>query len=224
MKLGTFIAGTAGIVVLGVLGFRIIDLEQRVALLVEQSGVGQSTGVSTASAAPREGASVPKTMEQRLSSLERQVEALTKQLNQSHRPTSTDLKSGIFPQEEAILSVVERENSRIRDVQLEWHRARWQETRDQQLAAFATSQHLQPEQTMALRSALEHELDDMVMALKRPGWAEDPDQAASDWQAVLQKTDQSALAVLSPEQQQVWLQVRQFERAVLFPWLPKGNP
>ena len=127
-----------------------------------------------------------------------------------------------MPQEQTILSVVERENSRIRDVQLEWHRARWLETRDQQLAAFATSMHLQPDQTTALRSVLEHELNEMVSVLKRPGLAEDPDQAAADWQAVLSKTDQRALGVLTPEQQQVWVQVRQFERNVLWPWLPKG--
>ena len=183
MKLGTFIGCAAGTAVIGFLGFRIIDLEQRVALLVEQTGTGVSADAVASSAAGPVTAGPPRGYEQRISALEKRVDALAKQVVDKHRPGVADLRAGAMPQEQTILSVVERENSRIRDVQLEWHRARWLETRDQQLAAFATSIHLQPDQTTALRSVLAHERNEMVSVLKRPGLAEAPDQAAADWQA-----------------------------------------
>jgi hypothetical protein len=123
-------------------------------------------------------------------------------------------------QEQAILSVVERENGRIRDVQLEWHKARWLETRKQQLAAFAFSQKLEPAQSVKLYDAIEGELTGLVEIMKRPSFAEEPDQVANDWLNVLGETDQRAQKLLTPQQYQTWLQGRLFERKVLWPWLP----
>jgi hypothetical protein len=69
---------------------------------------------------------------------------------------------------------------------------------------------------------LEHEVDRMIDALKRPGIMDDPDQFAADWKALLAETDRGAERVLTPEQMLWWNQGRSFERQTLWPWLPKG--
>ena len=217
MRLTTFITGAALLVCFCFLGFRILDLEQRVALLSEQVGVPEvSSAPRSASGPSSHGTGPAKGYEQRLVTLEKRVDGLASREGTSHANDSSGL-----PKEEAILSVIDRENSRIRDVQLEWHRGRWLEGREYQLSVFAQQQQLVPAQRDALRIVLEHEADAMVAVLKKPGLAEDPDQAAADWQAVLRETDTRARSVLTPEQQQAWDMARFFERRVLWPWLPE---
>jgi len=229
MRPRTITAGALGVCLIGFLGFRIIDLEQRVARLSEQLGVPAQAGEATESARSKSSSasatgSGATGFEQRLRALEARVNSLHAATQKVRSPNADDLNASNLAKEQAILSVVERENSRIRDVQLEWHRARWIETREQALTVFASQHRLQPAQTVELRDALEREVDAMVKILKRPELAEDPDQAVGDWQAVLAETDARAQKVLTAEQQQAWWQGRVLERRVLWPWLPdKGD-
>jgi hypothetical protein len=219
MRVGTFMSGAAAVAVIGFLAFRIVDLEQRVSALSAQLG--------TPAEAPQEGArgrgdagippAAPTGYAERLSALEKRVAALS----DAQSALTKAPAQGREHQEEEILSVVQREGTRIRDVQLEWHRSRWLEGRAEQLNAFAKSKGLSPEQTAGLQGALQHEVDAMVDVLKRPELMEDPDQVASDWQAVLDDTDNQARKLLTPTQNIYWTQARVFERAVLWPWLPK---
>lgn len=221
MRLSWFLIGAALLVAYGLLGFRIIDLEQRVEVLSAQNNpqapepnpAGKPSATSAA-------ATVPKDLESRLQSIERRLtmlESFKSGLSIPGSPVGEDR----LKQEQAILSVVERENSRIREVQLEWHKARWLETRKQQLAAFAYTQQLEPAQTAKVYEALESELNRLAEVMKRPAFAEDPDQAASDWLKILGETDQRAHDVLTPAQYQTWVIGRLFERRVIWPWLPE---
>lgn len=219
MRLGTFLASAGVLFAFGVVGFRIIDLEQRLAALTARDERREPKHPEAPAATS--GAPLPTTdYEARFRTIEKRLSTIEN--FKLGNPMPSGMGEDRLKQEQAILSVVERENSRIREVQLEWHKARWLETRKQQLAAFAYSQQLQPAQTTRIYEALERELDGLAEVMKRPTFAEDPDQVASDWLRVLGQTDQQAQEVLSPDQYQTWVQGRLFERRVLWPWLPDG--
>jgi hypothetical protein len=223
MRVATFMSGAAAIAVIGFLGFRILDLEQRVAALSEQLGA-PITPVDDPPPNHGDMDDSPERIppgagfEQRLATLEKQLATLHAAQNAvaSHTANTTPVH-----QDQEILSVVEREGSRIRDVQLEWHRSRWLEGRASQLNSFAKQFGLSQDQTAGMHGALQLETDAMVSVLKRPELAEDPDQFAADWQHVLDETDRAAQKVLTPEQNIAWTQARVYERGVLWPWLPK---
>lgn len=225
MRLSTFLLGASGLVVLGVLGFRILDLEQRVDLLASQLSKVSPSEAAVPSAAAKPTAAVltrSSDLEKRLAVLEQQVSTLAS-AEQTLPRLMGDVGGDALRREEAILSVVERENSRIRDVQLEWHKARWLETRKEQLTLFAAQLKLEPRQVADLYRALEDELDGLADVMRRPNFAEEPDQVASDWEKILSSTDKRAQATLTPEQYRWWQQGRLFERKVLWPWLPQGE-
>jgi hypothetical protein len=218
MRIRSFLIVAGSLVIVGLLGFRILDLEQRVAMLSEQIGLPAPAVAANSGAAPVASKSTAVAgLEQRLAILEKQVASLAAQ---QHAAPKADLGESHLQDDKAILSVVEREASRVRDVQLEWHRSRWIEARNQQLALFAHQAQLTPDQTSGLQQALEHEADAMVDVLKRPSLLDDPDQVATDWQATLEETDHAAKQLLTPQQDAAWLAGRQFERRILWPWLP----
>lgn len=224
MRLRSFLVGAAVLLVLGVLGFRILDLEQRVALLSEANKHRETDSPAPAETHTVSGSiAATKEVEARLRTIEQRISAL-ENMKQGLATPSGNMSEDRLRQEQSILSVVERENSRIRDVQLEWHKARWLETRKQQLAAFAFSQKLEPAQTTKLYDAIESELTGLVEIMKRPTFAEEPDQVANDWLNILGQTDHHAQELLTPAQYQTWLQGRFFERKVLWPWLPDTPP
>jgi hypothetical protein len=227
MRTSAFLAGAGAIVAFGFLGFRILDLEQQLSALndrLEHEHEAHDERPRTPLPAASSSVAVsPTDYEARLRLLEQRLEAVAD--HKQAAPVQTgNLGADRLKQEQAILSVMERENSRIREVQLEWHKARWLETRRQQLAGFAFSQRLEPEQSGKLYDALEHELDSLADVMKRPSFAEEPDQVASDWLKILNETDQRAQQTLAPAQYQTWLQGRLFERKVLWPWLPDAPP
>jgi hypothetical protein len=220
MRLGTYLAAAGVLVGFGLLAFRIIDLEQRVAVLTADAGTRSLDPIPTTQPIAATGAATStKDYEARLRTIEQQLSMLAT-LKQGMPMPNNSIGEDRLKQEQEILSVVERENSRIREVQLEWHKSRWLETRKQQLAAFAYAQQLDPPQTTRIYEALEHELDGLADVMKRPTSAEDPDQVVSDWLKILGETDKSAQGILSPAQYQTWVQGRSFERKVLWPWLP----
>jgi hypothetical protein len=121
-----------------------------------------------------------------------------------------------------VLSIVERENNRIKDVQLEWNRSRWLDTRDAQLLSFSKQYGLTTEQTAGLQKAMQQEIDGMIELLRRPDLLDDPDGTAADWQSKLEATDARAKQLLNPAQLGAWNQGRVFERKLLWPWLPSN--
>jgi hypothetical protein len=220
MRLSYFLAGVSVLVAFGFLGFRILDLEQRLAVLTQRSDEDERQAHASEPRKVAIDTAVPsKDYETRLRTIEQRI-AMLESLKQALPMPNSALGEGRLKQEEAILSVMERENSRVREVQLEWHKARWLETRKQQLAGFAYQQNLEPAQTTRLYEALERELDGLADVMKRPSFAEEPDQVASDWLKILGDTDHQAQEALSPAQYQAWSQGRLFERKVLWPWLP----
>jgi hypothetical protein len=201
----------------GWLGVRIVSLEERVARLSARLGSAQSIASETvsdiaASAGPSQSQSA------RLRQLEAQIDRLT--------AAPRDVEASAFQRapveaENEILSVLEREKSRVRDVQLEFHRSRWLEGRNAQLDAFAKSTGLSTSQTKTLKAQLERELDDFVKVLNNPDYNADPDHAVAEWDTALAKTDAVAHSVLDPKQAQLWDQARMLEKQILWPWLPR---
>jgi hypothetical protein len=221
MRFSTFIAGAAGVALFGFLGFRILDLEQRVDALSAQLG---APAEATQGAAPSRTTTLtvaPQGYEKRLAALEQRVKALSAAPKPQAAPDTPG--NARLHDDEAILSVVERENQRVRDVQLEWSRSRWLEQREAQLTLFASWLKLEPKQVEALHTSLEHEVNALVEVLKRPNLLDEPDQVAADWAAVLEETDKEAAAVLTPDQRVWWTQGRTAERKTLWPWLPNAT-
>jgi hypothetical protein len=227
MKLRTFMLGAAALVVFGWLGFRVVDLERRVAHLSEQ--LGSPTPSEAPTAANAEHVTVvsaaPQGYEQRLHALEDRLDKLASAQSSLARMTGKD---GHAEADNQILSVIEREGNRIRDVQIEYHRPRWIEARGAQLESFAKATHMTTQQTQILKGVLEQEIDDLITVLKKPDLMEDPDGASAAWQSALDKTNETAHTLLTPPQAALWDQARQFERQLLWPWLPpksdKGQP
>jgi hypothetical protein len=219
MKLRTFILGAAALLPFGWLGFRILDLEQRVANLSGQLGTPSAEAAPTTTTSEHVTAvsNTPKGFEQRLRTLEERLDKLASAQSSLARMTGKD---GRADADNQILSVIEREGNRIRDVQIEYHRPRWIEARDAQVDAFAQVTHMTGQQTQVLKSVGEREVDDFVAVLKKPDLMEDPDGATAAWQAALDKTNETAHKLLTPPQAALWDQARLFERQLLWPWLP----
>lgn len=221
MRLATSFAGAGVLVALGFFSYRILALEQRVAVLDKASSARTTTAPATS---PIESVNAsdertPKDVETRIQSFQKRVGAL------ENAPRGLPTNNGIVDEarlreEQAILSVIERESRRVQDAQLDWHKAHWMDARKQHLAAFASSQKLKPAQTAKLNAAIERELNAIVDVMKRPSFAEEPDEVANDWLEVLSETDRQAQAVLDPDQYQTWQQGRVLGRKLLWPWLP----
>ena len=220
MQMRIFTAAAILVAVLGFLGFRIVDLEQRVAALSRQLDGSKSSD------ADHDGTDAGVSgvgYEPRLAALEKRVEGIKANMHSLEKAAGVGISLPPGPHaDKQILSVIERENNRVRDVQLEWSRARWLDTRQEQLTSFASQNKLSTTQTAELQKTLEHEVDTMVEVLRRPNLMEDPDSASSDWQALLDATDQAAAKVLTPEQLSNWNLARAIERKLLWPWLPSN--
>jgi hypothetical protein len=221
MRIRTFIAVGLLFGLLGFLSLRIFTLEQRVSALTTRLGHPHDAGVVDAGEPAVDDPASNQDVEQRVSALEKRLDTLSTSVRGLERFSRLGTAG---PQaDKEILSVVERENSRLRDVQLEWQRSRWNETRDAQFMTFARQYNLSSDQTTKLRKSLEQEADSMFELLRRPTLLEDPDQAAADWQAVLDATDRDAQSVLTAQQVGPWVAARTFERRILWPWLPAIN-
>jgi hypothetical protein len=199
---------------LGFLALRVIALDHRV------DDLTQRLGASARSSAPERehvGAPAPAARAdyaQRLARLEQRLNLLTPATSQTEAATHVD--------EAQILAVVARENDRVREVQLEYHRSRWSENRRLQLEAFAQASGLTSLQTSQLRTILEREANALFEQLRKPNLLEDPDQTAGDVQAALDSADTQALRILTPPQRELWTQARTLERKALWPWLPQA--
>jgi cell division protein FtsB len=197
----------------GLLGYRVVRLEQRVGALSRQLG---AQGASAAAGEQRN-------YEQRLSALEREARALRDDLETlekatGERPAVAAIDTAANAQQ--ILSVVGREQERIRDRQLQFHRARWLEWRESALDNFAQAHRLSPVQTEQLHQLLAAEVEALVEILRRPDVAENPERASNDWLDRLELTDRAAHNILDAAQVGPWDTARAIERRVFWPWLP----
>ena len=123
--------------------------------------------------------------------------------------------------EKRILDVVEREQNRIVDQHLRFHKQRWLDAREEALAKFADDVQLSPTQNSRLDDLVRGEVDHMMEMLREPRFRDDPQAFVDEWDATLAATDHAIQAFLTPEQQEAWEIARAIERAVFFPWLPQ---
>jgi hypothetical protein len=216
------VAAVAAVALCAYFGYRMAALERRVDSLTERLGQRPSEGTA--------GAGAGSGYEQRLAALERDqltlhddlrtLEAATADPTQPR--TGADQPAGAQPVvEQRILSVIGKEQSRIRDRQLEFHRQRWLEQREAALDQFAETQKLSSRQRDTLHQLLADELDGIVTILKRPDAGENPERVADDWRATLEATDYAAHKLLDPAQTNAWDVARFIERRILWPWLPE---
>lgn len=216
------IAAALCAVVVGFFGYRSVVLEQRIDALRRQLGETPAAADPSSSKA-NVAVSGDQSVSQRarLGELEKGVTSLDAKLRTLRYASGGAPNLPENEMREEILSVVQRESSRVRDVQLDWSRERWQEARDQQLAAFARDYGLSSDQTATMQKGLAHEVDAMVEVLRRPTLFEEPERTVKDWQALRTVTDETAERTLTPAQLQAWNLVREFERKILYPWLPE---
>jgi hypothetical protein len=226
MSKRTVLVIASAVLVTGYLFVRLLGLEQRAAALSRRVGIPSAADASGSTESVHGGATPD--FEQRLVALERELDALERHATAFDPASGTHAKdqapasnvASAKISEAAILSVVERETARLRDVQLEWSRPRWLEAQRQTLDVFARQYGLSPEQSAGLSTALQREVDVMISQLRRTELAEDPDLAAQELSRLLEETDAHAQKLLNPSQLAAWQQGRAFARKVLFPWLP----
>jgi hypothetical protein len=196
--------------------YRIARLEQRLDTLNAKLGQPEPTPIA--------GSGPPKPAsghEQRLAALESDLRSLRDDMRTLEQAVSAPPSTLAPGSDQQILSVVGREQERIRDRQLEFHRTRWVGWRESALGSFSARNNLAPVQTEELRKLLTSEVDQMIEILRRPDSAENPEKATKDWVAMLRQTDEAARSVLDPAQRSSWDAERAVERHVLWPWLPE---
>jgi len=222
MPARSLIVAALCVVVLGVLAYRVVAIERRTEALREQLEGPAPAAAAAPGASVTHTAGADASQAQRLKALEEGVAEARTTLSRIKFVMTEGVTMPNPRTEQEILAVVQREDARVRNAQLEWSHTRWQAAREAQLDQFALHNALSGQQTAELKKSLTREVDAMVDVLRRPGLFEDPEKTAVDWQALLDETDQTAARVLNPAQLDVWKQVREFERKLLWPWLPKN--
>ena len=122
-------------------------------------------------------------------------------------------------QAQRILEVVEREQARVADEHLAYHKERWLESRDLALKQFDDAVGLTTIQYDRLQPLLHGEVERMAEMLKDERYRDDPAAFAEEWDATLEKTDLAVRSILTARQREAWEEARAVERAFLFPWL-----
>ncbi len=210
-----------GLIATAFFGYRTVRLEQRIDALERQLGAPEVAAGSAGKTARQE--PPPGDHEQRLRTLEQEARALRDDLQTLEKATGERPEPAVntASADQRILSVVTREQERIRDKQLEFHRARWLEWREGALDNFAQTNRLSPVQTDQLHRLLADEVEALVQLLRRPDVAENPERAANDWLDRLELTDRAAHNLLDAPQTKAWDDARTVERRVFWPWLPQ---
>ena len=122
-------------------------------------------------------------------------------------------------QAQRILEVVEREQARVADEHLAYHKERWLESRDLALKQFDDAVGLTTIQYDRLQPLLHGEVERMAEMLKDERYRDDPAAFSEEWDATLEKTDLAVRSILTARQREAWEEARAVERALLFPWL-----
>ncbi len=238
--------------ILGFLGFRIMNLEDRIGLLHQMVEMQSRSAKPVASEAgdneleeiyEPSGESEPQPDQQSdqraegqaegLEELRARIERLEARLEEG--ATVRQAEATVDPAaalanpnkkgkfEDYVRSVLRNEADRLRDQQLLKHRDALVENRMRAVSDFAKQAGLSPNQEASVASILTEEADRMVELLKQPEVLEDPPRALEKWADMLKETDQQAAEVLNAAQMLLYMQLRKLEQDVLMPWLPKEN-
>jgi hypothetical protein len=211
------LAAVVVVVVTALFGYRLVQIDRRLDALEKRLGAPNRDSEHKASDTK------PVPLEERITELERRadqdsVNLGALELAATHVAPPTRAQHP--PDDKAILSVVEREQNKVRDAQLDWQKGHWIEARENQLAAFSRQGNLTQAQTEQMRQVFQKEIDSMVDFLKRPALLTDPDEAIKEWRELLEDTDTEAGRILNPQQMTIWNQERFIERKILWPWIP----
>jgi hypothetical protein len=170
-------------------GYRLVEIDRRLDALEKRLGAAHRD------AEHKDADGKPVPLEARLTELERRADqdsvnlgALELAATHVAPPTRAQHPAD----DKAILSVVEREQNKVRDAQLDWQKGHWIEARENQLEAFSRQGNLSQAQTQQLRQVFQKEIDSMVDLLKRPSLLTDPDEAIKEWRELLEDTDNEA--------------------------------
>lgn len=212
------------------LGIRVTDLERRLAGDKPGAAVTGATpwpaergGPVAGAAGPAQPASVEArldTIEDDLAHMQEEYAELDEQLSGS----TAEGGGGGGVDENRILDVVTRAQTRVRERQLDFHGTQWRKTRAAVLADFAEKHRLESWQVEDLKRVMDEEVEEAVVLLARPESAENPEQMAVEWQKRLNETDVEAMRVLTGPAAEAWMAGRMFERQLLWPWLPSLQP
>ena len=199
------------------LGYRIVALERRVDELTASEDEDDREGAGTG--APRD---VIDEHDERLQDVEADVDEMRASIAALQH--ETDKKADIEELDrkadpDRILEVVAQEVNRVRDRQLDYQRERWEGLREQAAADFSQRYGLTQPQSAEVRRLLVGEVQHMIDILRSQDSLENPEQAVSDWNAMLEETDRTALRVLTEKQAEAWALARALERTVWMPWL-----
>jgi len=236
--------------VLGFLGFRIMNLEDRIGLLhqmvemqsrsldaVTPEGGGdepEEPYEPSAESEPQldqqsgqQGEAQPEGLEELRERIERlearlQEGAATGQQGSAIDPATAMANPNRQGKfENYVRSVLRNEADRLRDQQLLKHRDALVENRMRAVTDFAKQAGLTANQEASIASILTEEADRMVELLKQPGVLDEPADALEKWENMLKDTDQQSAEVLNAAQMILYMQLRRLEQEVLMPWLPK---
>ena len=191
---------------------RLETLERKVGLLtVEQADAASASGHGAASpTGVRATADVQGT-----AALRAEVTALRARLAQLEAPSDSQ------GAHDEILDVVEAEQQRVFNRQLDFHQERWHEAREDVLEKLTARASLTKFQRKYLGNAMADEVDALAQLVRAPRALEDPEKFATDVMQVLDETSERVLSTLNPNQQRLWNLHRKHEREVTYPWLPR---
>ena len=212
------------------LGFRVSDLERK---LAERKAGTPADGKATPWPEERggpvagvAGPARPASIEARLDTIEDDLAHMQEEYAEIDEQLAggTTQGSGGAVDENRILDVVTKAQTRVRDRQLEFHGAQWRKARSAMLSDFASRNNLEGWQVEELKTAIDEEIDEAVALLAKPESAENPELVAVEWQKRLNATDVEAMRVLTGPAAEAWMAARMFERQLLWPWLPSLQP
>jgi hypothetical protein len=169
-----------------------------------------------------------------LSTLEEELKRLTAQVDRirirladgSDTELASDTASLEDPENrklfsEKVLSVINSEVQRIRDIQLKRNRDSLVKYRKAAVREFAIKQGLTAGQESALQTILEDEVDKMVEILRDVNWENAPPTFMAEWTAMLAQTNDKIQDILNADQMSMYLYLRHLELQAMQGWLPK---
>ncbi len=161
----------------------------------------------------------------RLDKSEAAVEALRQDVDSASERIGAKVDRADLDQrmsDDRILAIVEGERKRIDEIQLAQHRKLWLEIRERAAADFAERHALAPAAAQEIRRLLLDEVESMVVILRSDDAQREPEQAISDWKAMVEETNRKAHRVLDAEASAHWDEAHAREWRVYVPWLPAG--
>lgn len=121
-----------------------------------------------------------------------------------------------------VLSVIETEVERVKDLQLKRNRDALIKYRKAAVREFAIKQGLTAGQESAIQTILEDEVDKMVELLADVNWENAQPAFAAEWAAMLAQTNDKVQDILNADQMSIFLYLRHLEQSAMQPWLPKS--